>query len=148
MKNVVVFTLEKQKYALPCSTVEKIVNAVEITHLPHAPKKILGIINVHGTIVPVLNLRLLMKLPEKDIELSDKIIITNTSKRKVAFFADSIEELAEIEDNKIVNMKDVIPNPDIYDGTIKINKGLIMIYNTEKFLSLEEEKKLENALMQ
>jgi purine-binding chemotaxis protein CheW len=146
MKNVVVFTLEKQKYALPCSKVEKIINAVAITPLPHAPQKILGIINVHGKIIAVTDIRRLMELTAKSLELSDKIIITKTKKRLIAFIVDGIEELAEIEDDRIVNMKKIMSDPDVYDGTIKIKDGLILIYNAEKFLSLDEEEALDKAL--
>ena len=146
MKSVIIFEIEDQKYALPCSIVSKIINSVLITPLPHTPKKILGIINIHGDIVPILNIRHIMELPPKDIRLTDKIIVIKTETRLIAFIADTVEELAEIDDDKYVNMDEIIPNPDIYDGTIKLDYGLIMIYNAEKFLTLNEEEILDNVL--
>ncbi|MCF7790405.1 MAG: chemotaxis protein CheW [Victivallales bacterium] len=146
MKNVVIFELEQQKYALPTESVEKIVNAVKITSLPHTPDKIQGIINVHGKVVAVIDIRKIMDLPTKTLELSDKIIITKTKKRQIAFVVDSVLELAEIKEDRIVKMEEVVSDPDIYDGTIKTSKGLIIVYNTAKFLSLEDEEALEKAL--
>ena len=146
MYNVVIFDLENQKYALPCESIVKIVNAVAITPLPHMPKKIIGIINVHGSVIIVIDIRILMELPPKELELSDKIIITKTAKRHVAFIVDSVDELSEIEESRIVKMDSIVPDSDIYDGTIKLKRGLVMVYNTAKFLSLEEEEAIEEAL--
>ncbi len=146
MKEVVVFSLNNRKYAIPCNSIEQIVNIVAITLLPHAPKKILGIINVHGKIVAVLNLATMLELPERKRKLSDKIIIVKTKKRSIAFIVDKIEEIISIQDDKIVNLETVMPDPDIYEGTLKLKDGLVMIYNINKFLSLDEETELSEAL--
>lgn len=52
---LVVFNLNNQKYALHLSAVETIIQAVEFTALPKAPKIVNGIVNFHGKIIPVFN---------------------------------------------------------------------------------------------
>jgi purine-binding chemotaxis protein CheW len=69
---LVVFTLDARRYAVPLSTVERIIRAVEITPLPQAPEIVLGVINVQGRIIPVVNTRKRFRLPECDIRLSDQ----------------------------------------------------------------------------
>jgi len=64
----VVFHLDEQQYALKVSAVERVVHAVELTLLPEAPDIVLGIINIHGKIIPVVNISRRFHLPEKDIE--------------------------------------------------------------------------------
>ena len=53
----VVFTLDEQRYALRLSAVERIVRAVEVIPLPETPKIVIGMINVQGRVMPVVNIR-------------------------------------------------------------------------------------------
>ncbi len=85
---VVIFTLDEQRYALRLSSVERALSAVDITPLPKAPQIVLGIINIQGEIVPVVNMRARFGLPERGMGLSDQIILARTTRRKVALVAD------------------------------------------------------------
>ena len=75
----VVFLLDEQKYALQMEEVERIVRAVEVKPLPQSPPHVLGIVNMQGRILPVINLRLLFKRPLRDIRLEDHFIVARTS---------------------------------------------------------------------
>jgi purine-binding chemotaxis protein CheW len=57
LNQLVVLTLDEQRYALHLSAVERIVRMVEITPLPKAPQIVLGVVNVQGRIVPIVNIR-------------------------------------------------------------------------------------------
>ncbi len=59
----IVFTLDEQRYALHLSAVERVICVVEITPLPKAPEIVLGIINVGGQIIPVIDMRKRFRLP-------------------------------------------------------------------------------------
>jgi chemotaxis signal transduction protein len=60
---LVVFTLDEQRYALHLDAVKRIVRAVEVTPLPKAPQIVLGVVNVQGKVIPVMNLRSRFSLP-------------------------------------------------------------------------------------
>ncbi len=72
---LVVFTLEEQRYALYLSAVERIVRIVEITPLPKALEIVFGVINVQGQVVPVVDIRKRFRLPEREMSLSDQLIM-------------------------------------------------------------------------
>ncbi|MCP4177644.1 MAG: chemotaxis protein CheW [bacterium] len=140
------FSIDKHVYALPYSIIERVVQAVEITPLPNSAEIIEGIINVHGFVIPVINLRRKMNLQDKEVELSDKFIITKTSKRTVALIADDIQGLIEAQDDNIVTMDKIIPNPKMFSGTVKLKNDIVLIYDTDKFLSKKEEADLQQIL--
>ena len=75
LNQLVVFFLNEQKYALYLPAVERVVSAIEVTPLPQAPDNVLGIINVMGKVIPVVNIRKRFGLPEREIDLSDQFII-------------------------------------------------------------------------
>jgi chemotaxis signal transduction protein len=75
----VLFTIDAQKYGLLISEVERILRAVEVKPLPQSPRHVLGIINMQGRILPVIDLRYCLGRPARDIHLEDHFIVASTS---------------------------------------------------------------------
>ena len=76
----VVFTLDGLFYAVSLSAVSRVIRAVEITPLPKAPPIVLGVINLGGRIIPVVNIRKRFLLPERELELTDQLIVACASR--------------------------------------------------------------------
>lgn len=143
---LVVFLLDEQRYALHLSVVERVVRAVEVTPLPKAPAIVLGVMNVQGRIIPVVNLRRRFRLPERDIGLGDQLIIAHTAKRPVALTADAVTSVVEISEQEIVSRETILPGLGYVTGAVKLDDGLVLIHDLDTFLSLDEEKALDEAL--
>jgi purine-binding chemotaxis protein CheW len=143
---LVVFALDEQRYALHLSAVERIVRVAEVTPLPKAPEIVLGVINVQGQIIPVADIRRRFRLPEREIDLSDQLIIAKTSKRTVALVVDEVTGVIESPEQKLVPAKEILPGTDYVEGVMKLEDGLILIHDLATFLSLEEENTLDLAL--
>ncbi len=149
MKNadlLLAFVVEGRKYALPLASVDKIIRTVEITPLPKAPPIILGIINFRGRVIPVVNLRKRFGLPERDMELSDQLIISKTPVRPVALLADRVADVIEIDKQEIIKAGQIVPRTEYVEGVVKIAGDLLLIHDIAKFLSLDEETALDKAL--
>ena len=143
---IVVFHLDEQSFALPLSAVEKVIHAVEISYLPKAPEIIIGIINVKGQLIPVADIRKRLGLFSREMDPNNQLIIANTGKRQVAIMVDNVIGIRRLETGQLIATKDVCPFIENVRGVAKVEDGLIIIYNLEKFLSLDEEKELEQAL--
>jgi purine-binding chemotaxis protein CheW len=141
-----VFTVDNQCYALRLSAVGRVVRVVEITGIPKAPDLVLGVINVHGAVIPVVNIRRRFGFPERETRLSDQLIIAKTSHRKIALVVDAVSGLMAIPEEKITRAGSILPEGDYIEGVAKFEDGLILIHDLEKFLSLDEERKLEEAI--
>ncbi len=143
---IVVFTLDEQLYALPLPAVVKVIHAVEIRRLPKAPEIISGIINIQGQIIPVADIRKRFRLVEREIELDDRMIIADTGKRKVALYVNTVTGIKDLAIRQFVNSKEALPFAEYIKGVAKVDDELILIYDLEQFLSLDEEKELDYAL--
>ena len=143
----VAFTLDEGHYALDLSAVERIIQTVEITLLPEAPDIVLGVINIHGKIIPVVNIRRRFRLSEKDIEPTNRLIIAHTLKRTVALVVDVVLGVIETPEDKVIKADTVLPGMDYVQGVVKMEDGMILIHDLNKFLSLEEEQTLDTAIM-
>jgi len=143
---VVVFTLDEQFYALKLAAVERVVRAMEVTRLPDAPTVILGILNVQGQIIPVVNLRRRFRLPEREIDLGDQIIIAHTKTRTVALVVDAVTQVSAIAEQDMVTGEEIAPGLVYVQGVAKLADDLILIHDLDLFLSTEEEKTLDEAM--
>ncbi|MHB0970455.1 MAG: chemotaxis protein CheW [Thermoanaerobaculia bacterium] len=143
---LVVFTLGDWRYGLPLFAVDRIVRVVDVTSLPKAPDIVLGVVNVRGRVIPVINVRRRFRLPEREIALSDQMLIARTTRRPVALMVDAVTGVLHYSEQEAVAAEDVLPELQYVDGLVKLDDGLILIHNLDTFLSLEEEAVLDRAL--
>jgi len=141
-----VFTLEEQRYALSLDSVEKVVRLVEFTSLPKAPEIVLGVINVQGRIIPVMNIRKRFGLPEREPSLSDQLVLARTSRRSVAFVAEGADGIIEKDEADIIGREEIIPGIEHVEGVVKLEGGMVFIHDLDRFLSVEEEDALDSAM--
>ncbi len=144
--HVLTFALDGQAYALHLSAVQLVVQAVEISPLPHAPDCVTGIVNFQGQVVPVFNLRRRFGLPERELQLDDHIILARTTHRRVALAVDAVGGVVECAAGEMVPVAAVLPGTEYVAGVLKRPDGLILIHDLDSFLSLNEEHALETAL--
>ena len=139
------FTLDERHYAIVLSAIEKVVHAVHVTSLPGAPEIVLGVINIQGRIIPVVNIRKRFGLSEREIGLTDRFIIAATSRRPVALVVDSVIGTIEPAREDVTPAEKITPGMEYIGGVIRLDSGMILIHNLDRFLSLEEETMLDRA---
>ena len=146
MDQIVTFSLDQRLYALPLNSVDRVIHAVYICSLPKAPDIICGIINVKGVIIPVVDIRKRFGFASREIDSNDQLIIANTGKRTIALMVDEVNEILAIDAGQQISTREEMSYAGYIDGIAKIQDELILIYNLERFLDLDEEKRLEIAL--
>ena len=146
LNQLAIFHLDDGKFALFLSAVIRTIRVVEITSLPKAPEIVLGVINMHGRIIPVFDIRKRFHLPQREMQLCDQLIVASTSKRTVALLVDSVDDVKEIPEEKIFAAEQILPELEYVEGVMKTEDGMVLIHDLEKFLSLHEEKALDEAL--
>ena len=146
MNQIIAFSLDQQVYALPLNNVMRVIHAVEITNLPKSPDIISGIINVKGQIIPVVNVRKRFGLTTRELSPDDQMIIAYTRKRQIALLVDQVSGIQNISSQQLVNTKETMPYAEYIGGVAKIEDDLILIYDLEQFLNLNEEMELEQAI--
>jgi purine-binding chemotaxis protein CheW len=144
----VVFSLDKGRYALRLTAVERIVRAAHVTPLPGVPEIVLGAIDVEGRVLPVFNLRRKFRLPERTVDPTDQFLIARTVQRTVVLHIDSAQGVLERPATALVNIGSIAPNLAHIEGVIQLEDGLVLIQDLERFLSPEEALSLDEAMNQ
>ncbi len=146
LSQLLVFTLDEYRYALHLSAVERVFRAVEITPLPKAPEIVSGVVNIQGRIVPVFDVRKRFRLPEREMDLSDWLILARTPRRSVALLVDSVRGVIESPKQDVVASQNFLPRVEYLEGVVKLQDGIVLIHDIDTFLSLDEEETLSGAM--
>jgi purine-binding chemotaxis protein CheW len=144
-QHLVVFSVGEGQFALPLAAVERIVRMVEITPLPKAAEGVLGVINVQGQIVPVIDLRTRFQLATRPLNLSDHLILARTARRTVALVVDVVSGVLECSPGAMTTGSDILPGIE-YECVVRSGADMILVHNLDKLLSLEEATTLESVL--
>lgn len=141
-----VFTLDEQQYALRLDAVERIVRAAAITPLPKAPDIILGILDIQGEVVPVIDMRARFRMPAREIRPVDQFIIARTRSLRVALLVDAAQGVVAEEAAGHIAQDDFVSGMEYLSGVTRSEEGLVLIHDLDSFLSLQEEKLLLEAM--
>ncbi len=144
---LVVFEIDKHRYALHLESVVRVVRMVEISPLPRVPDHVMGMINLQGQIIPVINMRRVVNLPEREIRLNDQLIIVHSARKTFALYVDSVIGNTEKLPEEITKAGAVYTGIQYVEGIIKFEDGLTLIHNPEKFLSDDELVQLQNLIL-
>jgi purine-binding chemotaxis protein CheW len=150
----IVFTLDGLFYAISLSAVSRVIRAVEITPLPKAPSIVLGVINLGGRIIPVVNIRKRFLLPERELELTDQLIVACASRsdgeadrgRLLALMVDEVVGVRDLSPQETVAAETILSGLEHLEGVAKTDQGLVLIHDIGTFLSLEEESAVGEVL--
>lgn len=139
-EQLVTFKVDMEEYGVKIANVQEINRMTEITKIPKAPYFIEGIVNLRGNIIPVLNLRKLFKLPEKQVTDSTRIIIVDLNGKRTGIVVDSVSEVLRFEKSLIEAPPEILSSGvDSYYvesvGKLDGGKRMILILDINRVLN-------------
>ena len=143
--SLLAFDLDRQRFGIHLTAVSEIVRAVALARLPAVPAIVEGIINLRGTLVPVLDIRARFRLPAKAIDIGDHLVVARAGPRMVAIRADRVVDVLTIDPNDIDDAKGAAVSSAYVSGVAKLPDGLLLIHNLTMFLSEAEEAGLDDV---
>jgi purine-binding chemotaxis protein CheW len=133
--HIVVLGLGDARIALRLPVVERVIRAVAVTPVADAPEDVLGLVNIHGTVIPILDIRSVFGIPRKAIVPTDLFVIAGAGQRKVAIPVEEVLGVVEPASGAAVPAGDILPGlADFIEGAVTLEDGMILIYDLERFL--------------
>ncbi len=131
----VVFKVGIEEYAIPILKVNEIIRlkGITITEVPNTQKYVLGIINLRGEVIPIIDLRMKFNMPQKEMDDSNRIIIVNIEDKSIGLMVDSVSEVAHIEQEDITQPPEEISdiNSRYITGVAKYKDRIFIILDID-----------------
>ena len=146
MSQWVTFSLDGETFGINVMQIQEVLRYTEIAPVPGAAHYILGIINLRGNVVTVVDGRKKLQLNEDQDVKSSRIIIIEVGNQVLGLVADSVAEVTEIEDEKIE-----LSSTDEYDdrkyiyGVCQVEDSLLILIDVEKLFVDELEQDADAA---
>jgi purine-binding chemotaxis protein CheW len=149
-KQIVIFRIGREEFGVDILMVQEIIRLPKITPIPNAPDFILGVLNLRGKVIPVIDLRHRLRI-QGNLGIADdrrtRILIIELDTHITGFIVDAVSEVrrvavAEIEPTPHLVVSNI--DAEYVTGVIKSPNRLIIFLDFRKILSRQEEKQLEN----
>jgi purine-binding chemotaxis protein CheW len=136
----VTFMIGDETYGVGVEKVKEIIGMTDITHVPNTAYFMEGVINLRGTVVPVVDMRKKFKMEKRQYDTYTVIIIVEVKERLIGMIVDSVSDVVSIPISSIQSTPHFTAKiqTEFIDGIGQIDNTLIIILNVEMILSEEE----------
>ncbi len=138
------FQLGEEMFAADVSKVLEILEMRSITKVPRSPSYMRGVINLRGSVLPVLDTRIKFGMNTKEDTVDTCIVVLNVLMEgeplTLGALVDSVEEVLELTDADIEKPPTIGSkfNPEYLHGMVKMDENFIMVLNVDKVFSTDE----------
>ena len=136
----VTFRLENEKYGINVMQVQEVLRITEIAPVPGAPSYVLGIINLRGNVVTVIDTRSRFGLPSAETDDSSRVVIIESDEQVVGILVDSVAEVVDLNSSEIETAPNVgtEESAKFIQGVASHDGELLILVDLNKLLSEEE----------
>ncbi|MCI6158668.1 MAG: chemotaxis protein CheW [Selenomonadaceae bacterium] len=137
---VVAFKLLNEEYGISILNVQEIRNLTDITRVPFAADYIKGVINLRGSVLPVIDLKKRLGLADAPYTDNTRIVTVNVGEVHVGMLVDAVTEVLTIH-SKPIDPKKAINGKEItkyLSGIGNVDGRLIIMLNLEEIVGLEK----------
>jgi len=139
MIKLVIFRVNDEEYGVDVSLIKSIERMMQITRVPNVQEYILGVINLRGSVIPVVDLRVRFAFPATEIKEDTRIIVLSIDELEVGIVVDSCSDVTDIK------LENIEPPPSVVgaiestfiQGVTKIDRRLIILLDMEKTLKMK-----------
>ena len=139
------FFLGEEQYGIAIDRIKEIIAIMKVTNVPKTPEYMRGVINLRGSIIPVVDTRLRFGMETKEEDMHTAIVIVEVDKVNIGFIVDRVEEVASIDS---ANMSDPPKfgnniDTDFICSMAQMDENVVMILDVLKLFEADELISLE-----
>ena len=139
-KQLVVFNLGQETYAVEIAMVKEIIQMQGITRVPGTPPSVEGVINLRGMVIPILDLRKRFKFSRIERDKDTRIVIVNCQGQLVGVVVDSVAQVLRVPVDSIEASSNLFNEGKLnyIQAIVKLEKQLVILLDLDLVLSREE----------
>lgn len=142
---LVTFWLEDEEYSIDILSVQEIIRDMDYTRVPRSPDFVIGVINLRGKVIPVVDLRMRFGLSPSESRSSTRIIVIDVGGKTVGLKVDSVSEVLRLPASTVEPTPSLVStglDTDYFKGVGKIDDRLIILLDVDRILTPSEQDAL------
>jgi len=145
LREILVFVLGPEEYGVDILKVQEIRGYEKVTPIPAAPDYLKGVVNLRGTIVPVIDLRVKFSMPEPRYDERTVVVVLRVENRVIGIVVDGVSDVVQVAsaDLKPAPQLGAVVDSSFLAGLATLDGRMILLVDIERFLSSAELKLLE-----
>lgn len=144
--DLLVLVLGGRSLGIEARFVEEVLRAAAPSPLPGAPALVLGVLNVRGEPVPLLDVRRSLGVPPRPLRASDHLVVLRGLSRRLAIAVDQASEMRTLPRSALMPTAGFPASPAVVPGVVVLADGLMMMVDPARFLSDAEARALDELL--
>ena len=129
------FIIGEEEYAVPILTIQEIIKPIGWTRVPQTPPYVLGVFNLRGSVIPLIDLRLKFGLPAKKQDEETRFIVMKHGEDVAGFVIDRLTMALRLKKSDIGPAPDTVDGDNtIIDGVGKRENNILTILKVDKLL--------------
>ena len=123
------FMVGNEEFAVPILTIQEIIKPIESTRVPHTPPYVIGVFNLRGSVIPLIDLRQKFGYPKQKYTDETRFIVIKAREQVSGFIIDKLTEALRIKESNIEPIPENMANEDnhIYGVGKKEDKILTIL---------------------
>ncbi len=141
------FSLGDEDYAIPLLMVREVISIPETTPIPKAPKHFIGLMNLRGQVISIVDLRNKLTIKPKEVTSDSAVIIVDFQGMNIGIIVDSINKVLAFSRNEIQEMPELQSQvrSDYILGVYKKEDGLTVLLDIAKCLDVKDYNVLKSV---
>jgi purine-binding chemotaxis protein CheW len=131
---ILLFSVDGQRYGLPIGAVQEIQQIVALSEIPDDGGGVVGVINLRGAMVPVMDLRLMLGVAQKEYHLQTPMVFTRTPRGLVALVVDEVADVVEVPAGALQAPSGVLALADRLVGVCHLESGPVFVLDIEQLV--------------
>jgi len=134
------FIVGEEEFAVPILSIQEIIKPIEWTKVPFTPEYVLGVFNLRGNVIPLIDLRVKFGAAANEIDENTRFIVVKIKNEDVAFVIDRLTSALRIKKRNILPPPDTYSNEDdIIEGVGRMDDGrIVTILKVDNLIKREE----------
>lgn len=143
-RQMLTFKLGEELFAVDILRVQEIRGWSEVTRIPRAPSHVLGVLNLRGSIVPIIDLRLRFGLERAEFTALTVIIVlsvpTESSTRELGLVVDSVSDVIGMRPEDLRELPDLgnRSNSQVISGIASIDKRMVILLDVGELMAMQD----------
>jgi purine-binding chemotaxis protein CheW len=136
-RQYITFLATGQEFAADIMTIREIRGWTETTALPHVPDYVRGVINLRGTVLPVIDLKARLGLGQTEASVKHVIIVVNSGDRTIGLLVDAVSDILTVSREEIQSVPDVVREMqnDYVEGIAVLDGRMVTLLGMRKLTS-------------